>query len=127
MKLLLRRDQKNERSGNTIAFTLDARVELTPQESWCVKKYKMGNTVLYEKQTSWRTLPVSYSVAPRIAIDSAMNINVTVQDLVNGKHVECKDLVQMRTVEEQLKEASRTFKEILDTALRFGGEEVVEL
>ncbi len=127
MKLLLRRDQKKGKSGQPITFTLDARAELTPQEAWCVKKYKMEKTMLYANQTGWRTMAVSYSMTPRIAVDNAANITVTVEDLVNGKHLECKDIVQMCAVEEQLKDASRTFKEILAAASRLGGEEAIEL
>ena len=51
----------------------------------------------------------------------------SVDDLSGGKRIECKDIVEMIAVEEQIKEAATTFKAVLDTAAHFGGEEVVQL
>jgi hypothetical protein len=56
-----------------------------------------------------------------------MNISVSVNDLVNGKRVECKDIVEMLAVEEQIKEAAVTFKNVLNAAVYFGGEEAVAI
>jgi len=56
-----------------------------------------------------------------------MNIQVTVDSLVGGAHFDFKDIAEMLAVEDQLKEASRNFKAILDAAATFGGEELVEL
>jgi hypothetical protein len=52
---------------------------------------------------------------------------VSVRDLVGGKRIECKDIVEMLAVEEQLREAAKTFKQVLDAAANFGGEEALEL
>ncbi len=56
-----------------------------------------------------------------------MNLSITVQDLLGGKRVDCKDIVEMLAVEEQIKTACQTFKQVLDAAAHFGGEEVLEL
>ena len=65
-------------------------------------------------------------VAARLAT-KAINLTVTVDDLVEGKHLECKDIVEMRAVEEQVKEATAVLKEVLEAAAHFGGEEVLEV
>jgi hypothetical protein len=50
-----------------------------------------------------------------------------VNDLASGKKVECKDIIEMMAVVEQIKEAAQTFKAVLNAAAHFGGEEVIEL
>jgi hypothetical protein len=124
MKLLLRRDQKKSLTGKMI-FTLDARAELTPEERDAVQKYKMGDTLLYEKLRLVERGSGLLGFFSRFAF-RAQNVRITVNDLVHGKHLECRDIVEMRGVEEQIKEASETFKAVLETAAHFGGEEVIE-
>ena len=48
MKLLLRRDQKSGLIGK-ITFTLAVRAELADEEKNNIKKYKLGDTMLYER------------------------------------------------------------------------------
>ncbi|MBK7491804.1 MAG: hypothetical protein IPI17_07265 [Nitrosomonas sp.] len=48
MKLLLRRDQKSGMLGKII-FTLAVRAELSNEEKTNIKKYKLGETILYER------------------------------------------------------------------------------
>jgi hypothetical protein len=110
----------------TITFTLDARAELTPEEKDAVKKYKMGKTMLYQKMEMADRGSGLLGVASRLAF-KMINLTVSVDDLNDGKHIECKDIIEMRAVEEQIKEACQNFKAILETAAHFGGEEVVEI
>jgi len=56
-----------------------------------------------------------------------MAISVSVRDLASGKTVECKDIVEMLAIEDQIKEAARTFAAVLAAAASFGGEHVVDL
>jgi hypothetical protein len=56
-----------------------------------------------------------------------INITVSIDDLEKGKKVDCKDIVEMIAVEEQIKEAAQVFKNVLMAAASFGGEEVVEV
>jgi F420-0:gamma-glutamyl ligase-like protein len=126
MKLLLRRDQKAGMLGmGKIAFTLDVRAELSEEEKAAVKKYKLGETMLYQK------LEVSggsgvLGLASRLAF-KMINLTISVNDLANGKKVEVKDIVEMLAVEEQVKEAAHTFMSVLAAARSFGGEEVIEI
>ena len=126
MKLLLRRNQKTGMLSSKITFTLDVRAELTPAEQDAVRKYKMSETMLYQKMEMTERGSGLLGVASRLAF-KMINITVSVADLVNGKHIECKDIVEMRAVEEQIKEASQTFKAVLETAMHFGGEELIEI
>ncbi|MCI0564469.1 MAG: hypothetical protein MN733_38855 [Nitrososphaera sp.] len=127
MKLLIRRSQKKGLVGS-ITFVLDARSELTPEEKDNVKKYKMGKEILYykEKVDTSRSDPESWSGIARSLAARALNIKITVDDVVNGKSIECQDILEMRAAEEQLKEACKLFKEMLESAAHFEGEQVVE-
>jgi hypothetical protein len=125
MKLLLRRNQRSGLIGKMI-FTLEVRADLSPEERGAIDKYKLGDTVLYEKNTITEQGSGLLGLASRLAI-KAMNMTVSVKDLANGKKLECKDIVEMLAVEDQIKEAGKTFNAVLNAALNFGGEEVVDL
>lgn len=125
MKLLLRRDQRHGLMGKVI-FTLEVRADLSSEEKIAIDKYKLGETVLYEKNTLIDPGKGLLGVASRLAF-KAMNMSVNVRDLAYGKKLECKDIVEMLAVEDQIREAAQTFHQVLHAALHFGGEEVVEL
>lgn len=121
MKLLLKRNQKSGLMGGGMRFSLDVRAELSDEERGHVDKYKLGKTLLYtnmEDRGSGLVGMVSRAL---------QGIEITVDHLVSGKQVECKDIVEMITIEDQVKEATKTFKTILDMAATFGGEELIEL
>lgn len=125
MKLLLRRDQKSGLIGK-VTFTLAVRAELTSEEQNNIKKYKLGDTMLYERMTMTEKGSGLLGVASRLAF-KMMNLSVSVNDLADGKKVDCKDIVEMLAVEDQIKEAAQTFKNVLEAAASFGGDEVIEL
>ena len=124
MKLLLRRDQKSGLIGK-ITFLLDVRAELTEQEKASISKYKLGDTMLYERGKMTDQGSGLLGVASRLAF-KALNLTISVDDLSKGKRVECKDIVEMLAVEDQIKEACQTFHAVLRAASAFGGEEVVD-
>jgi hypothetical protein len=127
MKLLLRRDQKAGMMGiGKIAFTLDVRAELDPEELASIKKYKLGETMLYERDKMTDRGSGLLGMASRVAF-RMLNVSVSVNDLTNGKRIDCKDIVEMLAVEEQIKEAAQTFVAVLHAAKTFGGEEVLEI
>ena len=126
MKLLLRRNQRAGMLGGKMIFTLEVRADLSAEEKANIQKYRLGDTVLYERNTMTDKGSGLLGLASRAAF-RAMNISVSVNDLAGGKKVECKDIVEMVAVVDQVKEAAQTFKAILDAAARFGGEEAVEL
>jgi hypothetical protein len=127
MKLLLRRDQQT--SGiirNTITFSVTVRAELSAQERQNIEKYKLGESILYSRGELVDKGSGLLGLASRMAFH-AMNISVSVNDLANGKRIECKDIMEMLGVEEQIKEAAANFKAVLEAAAHFGGDEVIEL
>src|SRR5438552_18439477 len=127
MKLLLRRDQKSGLVGmGKVTFTLTVRAELTDPEKSNIKKYKLGDTMLYERETLADRGSGLLGLASRLAF-KMMNLSIAVNDLADGKKVDCKDIVEMLAVEDQIKEAAQTFKSVLEAAASFGGEEVIEL
>jgi hypothetical protein len=126
MKLLLRRDQKSGMLSSKITFTLAVRAELTDQEKASIRKYKLGETMLYERSKVIDPGSGLLGLASRMAM-KMINLSISVNDLEGGKTVDCKDIVEMLAVEEQIKEAAQTFRSVLEAASTFGGEEVVEL
>ena len=127
MKLLLRRDQKSGMMGmGKVAFTLDVRADLSAEELANIKKYKLGDTMLYQSHVMTDRGSGLIGLASRLAW-KAVTLNVSVDDLTRGKRIEIKDIVEMLAIEEQIREAARTFAAVLAAAATFGGEEVVEL
>lgn len=127
MQLVLRRDQKETGMiSKTITFLLDVRADLTEWERQSIVKYRLGDTILYARESLEDPGSGLLGVASRLAF-KATNLSLRVNDLAQGKRIDCKDIVEMIAIEEQVKEAARTFKSILDAASRFGGEEVVPI
>jgi hypothetical protein len=125
MKLLLRREQKSGLMGG-MSFLLNVRAEITDPERTNINKYKLGKSVLYSRGEIVDPGAGLLGFASRLAF-KAMNISVSVDDLTGGKRVECKDIVEMLAVEDQIKEAFKTFKLVLEAAATFGGEEIVAM
>ena len=125
MKLLLRRDQKSGLMGR-LTFTLAVRAELTDAEQNNITKYRLGDTMLYERSTVTDRGSGLLGVASRLAFKMT-NLSVSVNDLSRGTTVDCKDIVEMLAVEDQIKEAAQTFKNVIEAASSFGGEAVIEI
>lgn len=124
MKLLLSRNQKTGFTG--IKFSLDVRADLTPEEAGNIQKYRLADTVLYSREHLADRGSGLLGLASR-AMFQATNLSINVSDLARGKRIECKDILEMLGVEEQVREASQTFKAILEACAKFGGEEIVSL
>jgi hypothetical protein len=125
MNLLLRRDQRSSMLGNAV-FSLEVRADISSEERSKIARYKLGKAVLYTKDVLVDRGSGLLGLASRVAF-KAMNISVTVDDLAGGKRIECKDILEMLAVEEQIKEAAQTFKQVLEAAAHFGGEEVIAI
>lgn len=126
MELLLSKSQKSSMMGN-ISFVLHVRTKLNDEEQALVKKYKMGTEVVYEK------LPVTGMMSGMGDIASAftaitakaLKLVFTVNDLVKGRTIECKDIIDMIAAETQIKEAADSFYALLMASKGFEGEEVI--
>lgn len=125
MNLLLRRDQRQGMLGKVV-FQLDVRAEITQEEINYIQHYRLGDTVLYTKNEMTDPGKGLLGLASRMAFH-AMNLSVTVNDLARGKRIECKSILEMLAVEEQIKDAAVVFKQVLNAATYFGGEEAIAL
>jgi len=125
MQLLLRRDQRSGLLGKVI-FTLDVRAEISADERSNIQRYRLGDTELYASHEMTDRGSGLLGAASRLAF-KAITLRVTVNDLASGKRVEAKDIVEMLAIEDQIREAAQTFKQVLDAAATFGGEEVFEI
>lgn len=109
-----------------MVFSLTVRAELTEEEMAHINTYRLGDTVLYERKTLVDRGSGLLGAASRLAFRMT-NLSLNVRDLANGKVIECKDVVEMLAIEEQIKEAAQTFQNVLLAAASFGGEEVLAL
>lgn len=126
MKLLLRRSQRGGMLGKII-FSLDVRASLTDEERSNIKKYKLGDGLLYERKAMNESGRNEYEKLGHALVHRFLNLTISVNDLANGKTIECKDILEMLAAEAQVREAAQNFKQILEAAAHFDGEEVLEL
>jgi hypothetical protein len=154
MQLKLRRSQRaGGMLGGKVIFTLDARAELSGDEQGLVKKYALGKLVVYDSEARKKQTEAAYGHfseaggAPVIgatgssigrslwsnarglasAAMMALTLRVTVDSIIGGQHIECKDLDELLGAEAAIVDACKSLKAYLDTALTFDGrEEVLE-
>lgn len=125
MQLVLRRDQRGGLLGKMV-FTLDVRAQITDDERNNIRKYRLGQEVIYASHEMTDRGSGLLGVASRLAW-KMKSLTITVDDLAGGKRVEVKDVTEMLAIEDQIREAAQTFKAVLDAAAQFGGEEVIEI
>ncbi len=136
MQLKIRRSQ---RTGGVISsnaiFCIDARAQFTHEEQRNIARYKLGSQVIYNSQTSRRLLDKAgaqqdgsvkgslKSLATMALV--AMNLNISINSLARGQHIECKSLDELLAAETALMEACENLKSYLDTAASFDGREIL--
>jgi hypothetical protein len=128
MELLLSKSQKKGMMGlGSISFILNIKTKLTDEENELVKRYKMGDLIVYEKVPISEMVGGMGSVATMFtAIASkALKLQFRVKDLVNGRQIECKDIGEMIAAHEQIESAAESFYHLLMAAKNFEGEEVI--
>ena len=146
MNLKLRRTQRSAGMvSKKIYFALDARADLTTEETSLIQKYGLGSLVVYDSEArKARTEAVQDHLAEArdtssarslwksarglaSAAMAALTLRITVDSLIGGQHVECKDLDELLGAEAAIMEGCRNLKAYLETALTFDGrEEVLE-
>ncbi len=129
MKLILRRSQASKGMlTKSVQFSLQAKVQLSDTEAANVKKYKMGSEIIYSKDRMGYNAYDNESAGgmARNLAAIAVAITITVDDLIRGKTVACKDILEMMAIVEQVKGACGNFKAMLDAASQFDGEEILE-
>ena len=126
MKLLLRRGERAATFGKPV-YVLTVRADLSEEEKGWIDKYKFGKSLLYTKKGRPNVDTNTVAGVGALLLHYALDITVSVDDLRHGKTIECKDIVEMLAAEATIKEAAKTFANVLHAASQFGGEEVVEL
>lgn len=137
MQLKLKRTQRDSGvMSKSVVFCLDARAEYTPEEMANIRRYKLHKQVIYNSESALKHLNhASNSVGRETAggylsgmaslVMAKMNLNISVESLEKGQHIECKSLEELLSAEDQLLEACKHLKEFLDVAATFDGREVV--
>jgi hypothetical protein len=134
MQLKISRSQRTSGiMSKSIMFMLDARLELNAEEAASVRKYRLGDQAVYNSASSRKHLEAAaeagmggsnISSLVRIAM-ARLALNVTIDSLVKGHHIECKDMDELLGAEEALKQACRSTRAYLDIAKTFDGREIV--
>ena len=137
MQLKLTRSQRE--SGvlsRAVLFCLDARVQLTPEEQASVNRYKLGGQLIYNSEASKQRVKAGeaamadgtgsggFKALAQFAL-ARLHLNITVDSLQRGQHIECKSLDELLGAEEALMEACQNLRAYLDTAASFDGREVL--
>jgi hypothetical protein len=144
MALKLRRSQRVTVTGKVI-FVLDARIGLNAEEHALIKKYRLGGAVVYDSQARKKHQETAYGHFDEASVSSAgrgwwknarglasaammaLSLRITVDDLMNGQTIQCKDLDELLGAEAAILNACKTMKAYLETAQTFDGrEEVIE-
>jgi hypothetical protein len=133
MQLVLHRDQRTGMMGmGSQIFQLSVRAEISLEEKEAIRKYKLGKTLLYQK-IKGRVDDITGSLVGTLgalAANIALNLKdltISVDDLTNGKMIECKDILEMLAVENQVRQAGEMFGTVLRAAVNFGGDEIIEI
>ena len=131
MKLKLQRSQKSGLTGG-VTFKMLAIVDLDADEAAAIKKYKLGKDVVYQSPkgaAAGDLLAAGRNFAGLTAAIAAKASNqiLTVDDLVKGKEISCKEITEMIAAEEQIREACQGLVRILFVCRHFDGEEVIDI
>ncbi len=146
MQLKLKRSQRaGGMLGGKVLFGLDARAELSSEEQSLVSKYGLGKLVVYDSEARKKHGEAAYSHFDDATVAStgrslwknarglasaammALSLRITVDSLVGGQHIECKDLDEVLGAESAIMDACKNVKGYLETAKTFDGrEEVIE-
>jgi hypothetical protein len=136
MQLKIARSQRmgGLTSSNAI-FCLDARAQFTADEQSNITRYKLGGQVIYNSEASKRLLDKANmqqdgsfkgslkSLATMALV--AMRLNISINSLARGHHIQCKSLDELLGAEAALMEACESLKSYLDTAASFDGRELL--
>lgn len=112
-----------------VQFNVHFIAELSPEALQAVKHYRFGKIILYQKPLE---LKLSFNIFRALwrAIWLTLTRSrwrITVNDLIQGRTVKCKDVVELMDVQDDIREATELFATILRTAAWFGGEEVIDM
>jgi len=144
MQLKIQRSQRaGGVTGTVILFCLDVRAEYSSDERSNISKYRLGKQVIYNSQaarkhwdnadaqldraqqgsTGQRFVGLAKGVAA-LAL-AKLHLNISIDSLGRGHHIECKDLDELMEAEEAVMTACRSLKAYLALASTFNGSIVL--
>jgi hypothetical protein len=134
MQLKIQRSQRmSGLVSSKVAFALNARIQLKPEEEALVKKYRLGSTTVYDSETrkkhdetvaqTGRGVGLLRGIAS--AAMAALSLHVTIDSLVNGQVIETKSLPELLAAEAAIHDACDTVKQFLEIAATFDNREEV--
>jgi hypothetical protein len=113
MKLFIKRDQEDVKGffggSKGIRFSLNCRIELTPEETALVEKYKQWDLTVHSYPTTSNT-----------------NARWSLADMTKGCTVTCDGVGALFNSEEEVKKACANTKVLLNVMNSFGGQEELE-
>jgi hypothetical protein len=139
--------QRSQRTGgimgNTVFFCLDVRADYSPEEQGNIRKYKLGSQVIYNSQAAKKHLDNVNAQLGRTQTGGAgeraaglargalslamakMSLNISIDSLGRGHHIECKDLEELLEGEDTVRTACKNVTRFLEVAETFNGSETV--
>lgn len=144
MQLKIQRSQRvGGVIGSKVFFCLDVRADYSPEESRNIQRYRLGPEIIYSSQTARkhieqakahmdrthsRDLKEQLGGLARGAFSMAlakMSLNITIESLGYGHHIECKDLQELSDAEDTVRQACKDVTRYLQVAATFDGSETV--
>lgn len=128
VQLKVRRNQNKGFVGG-VGFSIHFIAELSPQAQAAVKHYRLGDAILFQKDLGLKLTANIFLALWRVLVLwlTRKRWRVTVNDLVRGRTLTAKDVIDMLEIEADMRKAADTFVQVLRAAAWFGGEEVIEL
>lgn len=132
MQLKIKRNQRSAMLGGKVVFILDVMAELNREEKDLVDKYKLHKELVYSSDAAEHNAAMARAGNLKslgaAVLDRATKRRFTLGDLVDGQHLECKDLGELVDTENQVYAACQTIRQYLDIAKSFdGSEQVVDI
>ena len=138
MQLKLSRSQRTGIMSRNVTFMLDARLDLNAEEAASVRRYGLGKLVVYNSAAAEKHREqLSRALDDmerreggifRARLHAAMirlSLQVTIDSLTRGQHIECKDLDELLGAEDAIKEACESARAYIKVAKTFDGREEV--
>lgn len=128
IQLKIKRDQAKS-TVKGLGFSIYFIAEMSPEARAAVKYYRLGDAVLYQKDLDLKLSPNVLLMAWRAFMlwFRRKKWRVTVNDLVEGRTLTAKSVMEMLEIEDDLRKAADRFVIVLRAAAWFGGEEVIDL
>jgi hypothetical protein len=152
--LKLKRSQKTGAMGGII-YMLDARIDASQETLNLISRHSLGGRLIYESEARQKhtanaqghlantkggpslLAPASeqamgaaktifkLGLAAVSAVRASLALRITVNSLLSGVHVECKDMEELLEAEAAIREAKENLEGFIETAKTFDGREEI--